>query len=121
MYTCESEGLQKMKNTIHSLLARLGIEQTQKCYDCLYRAIEMTAEDFSLVGSVTKLLYAELAKEYCSTPAHMERIIRHLIEKSWEQGDEVLFELLFGYHRGTGNVRPTNSEYIAVLADEARR
>lgn len=110
-----------MENAVCKLLQSLGIEQTQKCYDCLHRAICMTAENFELVGNITKLLYTELAKEYHETPSHIERSFRYLIEKSWEQGDEKVFEQLFGYSRKTGTVRPTNSEFIAVLADEARR
>ena len=110
-----------MEKTIHTLLEELGIEQTQVGYSCLFRAIYMTAENFELVGSVTKLLYTDLAKEYHSTPMHVERTIRYLVEKSWEQGDKATFEKLFGYNRTTGQTRPNNSEYIAILADEARR
>lgn len=110
-----------MEERIQSLLKKLGIEQDQKGYSYLFQAIYRTVEDFELVGSVTKLLYSDLAREYHSTSVHVERTIRYLVEKSWEQGDEATFERLFGYNRTNGQARPTNSEYIAILADEARR
>ena len=77
-------------------------------------------EDMELVGSVTKLLYPEIAKIYRTTDQKVERAVRNAIEVSWERGNAQLFEEIFGYSRETGKTRPTNSEYIACLADKVR-
>lgn len=102
---------------IRTLLAQLGLCGEEKGYDKLLCAVTMTVGDFACVGSVTKLLYPELAKRFRETPEQAERSIRHLIGQSWEKGDTRQFERLFGYHRELAANRPTNSEYIAVLAD----
>ena len=77
-------------------------------------------QEFERAGSVTKLLYPDLAKHFQTTPEKIERSLRHLIEKSWEKGEKTRFEELFGYHRDNSEIRPTNSEYIAILADWIR-
>lgn len=80
----------------------------------------MCAEDMELVGSVTKLLYPDLAKMYRTTDQKIERAIRNAIEVSWERGNSALFEQLFGYCNSKEYSRPTNSEYIATVADYIR-
>ena len=105
---------------IGELLEQLGLARQEKGFERLSYAIALTAQEFERAGSVTKLLYPDLAKHFQTTPEKIERSIRHLIEKSWEKGEKTRFEELFGYHRDNSKIRPTNSEYIAILADRIR-
>lgn len=105
---------------IGELLEQLGLARKEKGFERLSYAIALTAQEFERAGSVTKLLYPDLAKHFQTTPEKIERSIRHLIEKSWEKGEKTRFEELFGYHRDNSEIRPTNSEYIAILADRIR-
>ena len=105
---------------IGELLEQLGLDRKEKGFERLSYAIALTAQEFERAGSVTKLLYPDLAKHFQTTPEKIERSLRHLIEKSWEKGEKTRFEELFGYHRDNSENRPTNSEYIAILADWIR-
>lgn len=105
---------------IGELLEQLGLARKEKGFEWLSYAIAVTAKEFERAGSVTKLLYPDLAKHFQTTPEKIERSLRHLIEKSWEKGEKTRFEELFGYHRDNSEIRPTNSEYIAILADWIR-
>lgn len=105
---------------IGELLEQLGLDRKEKGFERLSYAIAVTAKEFERAGSVTKLLYPDLAKHFQTTPEKIERSLRHLIEKSWEKGEKTRFEELFGYHRDNSEIRPTNSEYIAILADSIR-
>ena len=105
---------------IGELLEQLGLARKEKGFERLSHAIAVTAQEFERAGSVTKLLYPDLAKHFQTTPEKIERSLRHLIEKSWEKGEKTRFEELFGYHRDNSEIRPTNSEYIAILADWIR-
>lgn len=80
-------------------------------------AVMMAVEDMKVVGSVTKLLYPEIARRYNTTNGKVERAIRNAIEISWERGNRCTFENMFGYCMESGQGRPTNSEYIAAIAD----
>ena len=105
---------------IRELLEQLGLARKEKGFERLSYAIAVTAQEFERAGSVTKLLYPDLAKHFQTTPEKIERSLRHLIEKSWEKGEKTRFEELFGYHRDNSEIRPANSEYIAILADWIR-
>ena len=105
---------------IGELLEQLGLARKEKGFERLSYAIAVTAQEFERAGSVTKLLYPDLAKHFQTTPEKIERSLRHLIEKSWEKGEKTRFEELFGYHRDNSENRPTNSDYIAILADWIR-
>ena len=105
---------------IGELLEQLGLARKEKGFEQLSYAIAVTAKEFERAGSVTKLLYPDLAKHFQTTSEKIERSLRHLIEKSWEKGEKDRFEELFGYHRDNSEIRPTNSEYIAILADRIR-
>lgn len=106
---------------IRTLLGKFGLCGKEKGYEKLFEAIELTVENFERAGSVTKLLYPELAKQFQTTPQKIERSIRHLVERSWMNGDTEQFDEVFGYCRMVSEEHPTNSEYIAVLADVVRR
>ena len=105
---------------IGELSEQLGLDRKEKGFERLSYAIAVTAKEFERAGSVTKLLYPDLAKHFQTTPEKIERSLRHLIKKSWEKGEKTRFEELFGYHRDNSEIRPTNSEYIAILADWIR-
>ena len=105
---------------IGELLEQLGLARKEKGFERLSYAIAVTAQEFERAGSVTKLLYPDLVKHFQTTPEKIEGSLRHLIEKSWEKGEKTRFEELFGYHRDNSEIRPTNSEYIAILADWIR-
>ncbi len=83
-------------------------------------AILISEADMEAVSSVTKLLYPEIARIYKTTPQKVERAIRNAIEVSWTRGNCETMEELFGYSHDSGKGRPTNSEYIARIADKIR-
>ena len=80
----------------------------------------MTVEDVELLNSVTKVLYPSIAKKYQTTASRVERAIRHAIEVAWNRGRIETIEELFGYTVNTGKGKPTNSEFIALIADKIR-
>lgn len=97
-----------------SLLAEIGISSRINGYQFLARAIDMVVENEGLLGAVTKVLYPAVAREFGSTPSRVERSIRHAIERAWGHGNrEQLSPLFEASRRG----KPSNSEFIAVLAD----
>lgn len=110
----------ELEKTISDLMLELGIPAHLRGYQFLRSAVGMCVEDMELVGSVTKLLYPDLAKMYQTTDTKIERAIRNAIEVSWDRGNCDLFEDLFGYSNTPEYTRPTNSEYIAVVADYIR-
>lgn len=101
-------------------MLELGVPVHLSGYGYLREAILISSYDMSVVNSVTKLLYPVIAKSHNTTTAKIERSIWSAIEVSWERGKTSVFEELFGYSRDTGQVRPTNSEYIARVADMIR-
>lgn len=111
---------QELEQAISVFMLELGVPAHLRGYQYLRSAVEMCAEDMELVGSVTKLLYPDLAKMYHTTDQKIERAIRNAIEVSWERGNSDLFERLFGYSNSNEYSRPTNSEYIATVADYIR-
>ena len=80
----------------------------------------MSVEDVEMLGSITKILYPTLAKKYQTTPSRVERAIRHAIEVAWSRGRMETLDALFGYTINTGKGKPTNSEFIALIADKIR-
>lgn len=105
---------------VSRLMLELGIPAHLRGYYYLREAVLLSVDDMELVGSVTKLLYPVIARAYKTTLQRVERAIRNAIEVSWERGNPAVFEDLFGFSRRTGSPRPTNSEYIARIADKVR-
>ena len=110
----------KREQYITDIMLDLGVPAHLRGYRYLRQAILMSVDDMELVGSVTKLLYPEIAKNFHVTDQKVERGIRNAIEVSWERGNKDAFRDIFGYSSEEGRVRPTNSEYIARLADKVR-
>lgn len=73
-----------------------------------------------MLASVTKILYPTIAKKHATTPSRVERAIRHAIEVAWNRGEMDTINDLFGYTVSTGKGKPTNSEFIALIADKIR-
>ena len=105
---------------ISAFMLELGIPAHLRGYYYLREAVLLAVSDMELVGSVTKLLYPVIARRYKTTLQRVERAIRNAVEVSWERGNPEVFEDLFGFSRETGAPRPTNSEYIARIADKIR-
>ena len=111
---------QEFERQISRFMLELGIPAHLRGYQFLRSAVLMCVQDMELVGSVTKLLYPDLARMYGTTAQKIERAIRNAIEVSWERGNSDIFEELFGYRNTSEYSRPTNSEYIATVADYIR-
>ena len=110
----------ELEEAISNFMSKLGIPAHLRGYYYLRSAVEMCTEDMELVGSVTKLLYPTVARRFKTTDQKVERAIRNAIEVSWTRGNEETFEKMFGYSASSGRTRPTNSEYIARIADKVR-
>ena len=99
--------------TIH----QLGVPAHIKGYHYLRDAIMMAVEDMDVLNAITKILYPTVAKKYQTTSSRVERAIRHAIEVAWSRGKLDTLDELFGYTVSTGKGKPTNSEFIALIAD----
>ena len=109
-----------LERYVTRIMLDIGIPAHLKGYHYLREAIILSGKDMEAVSSVTKLLYPTVAKRFKTTDQKVERAIRNAIEVSWTRGNVDTFEELFGYSVGTGKGRPTNSEYIARIADKIR-
>lgn len=116
----KSSSDRNVEQIISEMMLDMGIPAHLKGYHYMRTAVLLAVEDMKVVGSVTKLLYPEIAKRYNTTDGKVERAIRNAIEISWERGNRQTFESMFGYCMESGQGRPTNSEYIAAIADTVR-
>lgn len=105
---------------VTALMHQIGIPAHVKGYQYIRDAILMVIEDVSLLGAVTKELYPEIAKKFNTGPSRVERGIRHAIELAWERGQTDTLKRIFGYSMNIELQKPTNSEFIALLADNFR-
>ncbi len=110
----------ELEKYITELMLDIGVPAHLKGYHYLRDAILLSGRDMEAVSSVTKLLYPIIAKRFKTTDQKVERAIRNAIEVSWTRGNAETFENLFGYSIQQGKSRPTNSEYIARIADKMR-
>ena len=113
----ESRDLEK---DVTDMIHEIGVPAHIKGYQYLREAIMMSVEDVEMLGSITKILYPTIAKKYQTTPSRVERSIRHAIEVAWSRGRMETLDALFGYTINTGKGKPTNSEFIALIADKIR-
>lgn len=98
----------------------LGVPAHIKGYHYIRTAIMMVVENMDLLNYITKQLYPSIAKQYQTTPSRVERAIRHSIEVAWIRGKQETINEIFGYTVHTGKGKPTNSEFIAMVADKIR-
>src|SRR5690625_4664741 len=109
-----------IESTITSIMHDIGVPAHIKGYLYLREAISMVYNDIELLGSITKILYPEIAKKYNTTSSRVERAIRHAIEVAWNRGNIDSITDLFGYTVNVSKSKPTNSEFIAMVADKLR-
>lgn len=109
-----------LETRITQVIHEVGVPAHIKGYQYLREAICMTVLDVELMNSVTKILYPDIAKKYHTTASRVERAIRHAIEVAWTRGRLETIEALFGYTVHAGKGKPTNSEFIALIADKIR-
>jgi len=105
---------------VTTMMHQIGIPAHVKGYQYIREAILMVVEDISLLGAITKELYPGIAKKFDTTPSRVERGIRHAIELAWERGHTDTLKRIFGYAINIEHQKPTNSEFIALLADKLR-
>ena len=109
-----------METQVTKLIHQIGVPAHIKGYQYLRTAILLTVEDSDIINSVTKVLYPSVAKKYQTTTSRVERAIRHAIEVAWDRGDVDTLNSYFGYTIQQGRGKPTNSEFIAMIADNLR-
>ena len=107
-----------LETDITKMLHELGIPAHIKGYQYLRDAISMVVRDREMMEAVTKILYPEIAKKNYTSFSRLERAIRHAIEVAWGRGSLEVIDELFGYTISTGKGNPTNSEFIALIADK---
>ncbi len=123
----QSSSLQKsgisssdMESQVTKIIHQIGVPAHIKGYQYLRSAILMTIDDNEIINSVTKILYPTVAKKYQTTTSRVERAIRHAIEVAWDRGDVDTLNSYFGYTIQNSRGKPTNSEFIAMIADNLR-
>ena len=103
-------------NVIHEV----GVPAHIKGYQYLREAIIMVVNDIDVINQITKSLYPKIAGKFSTTPSRVERAIRHAIEVAWGRGQQDVVENIFGYTISAAKGKPTNSEFIAMIADKLR-
>lgn len=115
-----SNNSRNLEVEVTNIMHEIGVPAHIKGYQYLRDAIMMVVKDLDVINSITKLLYPSIAKEYNTTPSRVERAIRHAIEVAWSRGQVEAIDALFGYTVNIGKGKPTNSEFIAMIADKLR-
>ena len=109
-----------MEAQVTKIIHQIGVPAHIKGYQYLRSAILMTIDDGDIINSVTKVLYPSVAKKFSTTTSRVERAIRHAIEVAWDRGDVDTLNSYFGYTIQNSRGKPTNSEFIAMIADNLR-
>lgn len=105
---------------VTNFIHELGVPAHIKGYQYIRTAIMMVTENMEMINYITKQLYPTIAKQYSTTSSRVERAIRHSIEVAWNRGKPETMDKIFGYTIHTGKGKPTNSEFIAMVADRIR-
>lgn len=105
---------------VTQMIHEVGVPAHIKGYQYLRDAIIMTVEDMNVINAITKVLYPTVARHYATTSSRVERAIRHAIEVAWDRGDVDVLQKVFGYTVSQTKGKPTNSEFISMLADKLR-
>ncbi len=109
-----------LETDVTEIIHEIGVPAHIKGYQYLRDAIMMSVDDSEMLNSITKMLYPSIAKRHKTTPSRVERAIRHAIEVAWSRGKMDTIDSLFGYTVSNGKGKPTNSEFVALLADKIR-
>ena len=102
---------------VTSIIHEIGVPAHIKGYQYLREGIIITVQNMDVINAVTKVLYPEIAKRFGTTASRVERAIRHAIEVAWDRGDIETLQKYFGYTVNSAKGKPTNSEFIAMIAD----
>ena len=108
---------QDLESMVTDIIHEIGVPAHIKGYQYLREAIILTINDMEIINAVTKVLYPEVARKFNTTPSRVERAIRHAIEVAWDRGDIEVLQKFFGYTVSNIKGKPTNSEFIAMIAD----
>ncbi len=116
----KEENGKDIETQVTRIIHQIGVPAHIKGYQYLRTAILLTVRDSEMINSVTKILYPSVAKKYATTTSRVERAIRHAIEVAWDRGDVDTLNSYFGYTIQNNRGKPTNSEFIAMIADNLR-
>lgn len=111
---------ENIETSITNIMHDIGVPAHIKGYLYIREAITMVYNDIDLLGAITKILYPDIAKKYNTTASRVERAIRHAIEVAWNRGNIDSITEMFGYTVNMAKAKPTNSEFIAMVADKLR-
>ena len=106
-----------IETMVTNVIHEIGVPAHIKGYQYLREAIIIAVNDMDVINAVTKVLYPQVAKAFSTTPSRVERAIRHAIEVAWDRGDLDTLQRFFGYTVSNTKGKPTNSEFIALIAD----
>lgn len=109
-----------LETDVTNIIHEVGVPAHIKGYNFLRDAIMMSINDMEMLNAITKVLYPAIAKKNNTTPSRVERAIRHAIEVAWSRGEIDTIDELFGFTINKGKGKPTNSEFIALIADKIR-
>lgn len=118
--TADPERTPDIETQVTKIIHQIGVPAHIKGYQYLRYSIMLSIENPDMMGSVTKVLYPTVAKHFQTTPSRVERAIRHAIEVAWDRGDVDVLSSYFGYTIQSSRGKPTNSEFIAMIADKLR-
>ena len=107
-----------IETMVTGIIHEIGVPAHIKGYQYLREAIIIAVNDMDVINAITKVLYPQVAKTYGTTPSRVERAIRHAIEVAWDRGDLDTLQRFFGYTVSNTKGKPTNSEFIALIADK---
>lgn len=116
----EKKSEENLEALVTNVIHEIGVPAHIKGYQYLREAIMMAVSDIDVINQITKQLYPEIAGKYHTTPSRVERAIRHAIEVAWGRGEQTVVESIFGYTVSATKGKPTNSEFIAMIADKLR-
>ena len=120
VYENKCAAVHNLESDVTNIIHEIGVPAHIKGYQYLRDAIMMSVNDPEMLNSITKLLYPTIAKNHKTTPSRVERAIRHAIEVAWSRGKMDTIDELFGYTVSNGKGKPTNSEFVALIADRIR-
>ena len=118
--TYAPDKVRSLDRDVTRVIQQMGMPAHLKGYQYLRDAIIMVVDEMNLMGAVTKELYPMIAEKYDTTPSRVERAIRHAIELAWDRGNIETINKFFGYTVNVDRGKPTNSEFIAMVADRLR-
>ena len=111
---------ENLEALVTNVIHEVGVPAHIKGYQYLREAIMMVVNNIDIINQITKQLYPDIAVKYHTTPSRVERAIRHAIEVAWGRGQSDAVDNIFGYTISAAKGKPTNSEFIAMIADKLR-